>query len=40
MVRFGVRVKASVNSYRDSFSVLLRAKHYSNLKTAGTVNTS
>ena len=28
-VRFGVRVSVRVNYFRDSFSILLRAQHYS-----------
>ena len=37
MVRVGVRVGVSV---RDSFSVLLRAQHYSMLTTFGSVSTA
>ena len=29
MVRFRVRVSVRVNYFRDSFSILLRAQHYS-----------
>ena len=41
-VRFRVRVsvRVRVNSFRDSFSVLLREQHYSMLKLFGTVTTS
>ena len=40
--RVGVRVRVSVrvNYFRDSFSVLLRAQHYSMLTTFGSVSTT
>ena len=34
MVMVGVRVGVRVNYFRDSFSVLLRAQHYSMLMTS------
>ena len=35
-VWFGVKFRVIVNSFRDCFSVLLRAQHYSMLKTFST----
>ena len=34
-IRIRVSIRVSVNSFRDSFSVLLRAQHYSLSTTAG-----
>ena len=38
VTRVGVRVGVRVNYFRDSFSVLLRAQHYSMLMTFGSVS--
>ena len=39
-VGVGVKVWVRVNYFRDSFSVLLRAQHYSMLTTFGSVSTA
>ena len=39
-VRVSVMVRVRVNSFRDSFSILLRAQHYSKLKPFGTITTA